>query len=293
MLSERARARNLAVGDVADQQVPERVFASRRRPTSARALDELLALELEEQLLRLARRRRRRRRARRARRPCRGRPRPAAAASPRSPSPSSRAAMIPWTVSGSSESVARARAASARTARRTAGCRPREPEAPVASRPASTGCSSRARDQARRLLVRERRERDRQGVRLAAAPARAPLEQLRPRGAEDEERHAASPSPRAGRRSRAAPSSAQWRSSKTSTSGPLLGERLEEPPPGGERLLRRSPPALARAEPASGRRWPLEPVRAPRRRRHRVDRARAASPRPPPACRSRGSRPAP
>ena len=38
------------------------------------------------------------------------------------------------------------------------------------------------------------------------------------------------------------PTSAQCRSSKTSTSGPTLPERLEEAPPGGERLL----PPLAR-----------------------------------------------
>ena len=41
--------------------------------------------------------------------------------------------------------------------------------------------------------VRERRERDRVRVELAAAPARTPLEQLRTGGAQDEQRHAARP----------------------------------------------------------------------------------------------------
>ena len=45
--------------------------------------------------------------------------------------------------------------------------------------------------QAGRLLVRERRERDRERVRLAAAPAGPPLEQLRAGGAEHEQGHAA------------------------------------------------------------------------------------------------------
>ena len=45
----------------------------------------------------------------------------------------------------------------------------------------------------RRLLLGERGEQDRRRVDLAAAPARSAREELRPRGADDEERHAPCP----------------------------------------------------------------------------------------------------
>jgi hypothetical protein len=48
-------------------------------------------------------------------------------------------------------------------------------------------------DQARRVVVRERRQRDGRGVSSAAAPRRVELEELWTRGAEDDERHGRSP----------------------------------------------------------------------------------------------------
>ena len=57
-------------------------------------------------------------------------------------------------------------------------------------------------------------------------------------------------------------SSAQWTSSNTSTAGPSLGHRLEEPPPGGERLLLRG--RLARVDP--DQRQQPRPQPRPRRR---------------------------
>ena len=113
----------------------------------------------------------------------------------------------------------------------------------------------------RRLLVRERGERDRRRVPLPSSPARVPLEELGPRGAEEEQRHRRAPVERCSRNSRRA-ASAQWRSSTTSTQGRRCGHRLEESPPGGERLLpataavRRHPrrrAATVAGEPAAAR----------------------------------------
>ena len=91
-------------------------------------------------------------------------------------------------------------------------------------------------DQARRVLVRERRERDCQSVRLASAPARASLEQLRPRGAEDEQRHPAHP------RDQSVDELEQGvvgpvQVFEDEHERPLLGKRLEKPAPGGRALL--------------------------------------------------------
>ena len=143
-----------------------------------------------------------------------------------------------------------------------------------ASRPAGASarggrCRSRAV-----LLVGERRERDRRRVALAAAPARPPLEELGPRGAE--ERGAARP---------------QLQSSEVleeveqrvvrpveilehEDARPPRGQRLEEPAPGGERLLAADAPPLRLA-----RRRAARAVRRTTRARtrRRRDRRRIAS----------------
>ena len=88
----------------------------------------------------------------------------------------------------------------------------------------------------RRLLVGERRERERRRVQLAAAPARAALEELRPRGRDDEQRHVGHPVDEL------------VEEVEKALVGPvdvlddederaLLGETLEEAAPGRERLV--------------------------------------------------------
>ena len=88
----------------------------------------------------------------------------------------------------------------------------------------------------RRLLVRERRERQRRRVQLAAAPAWAALEQLGPRRRDDEERDVRDPVDEL------------VEEVEQALVGPvdvledeneraLLGESLEEAAPGGERLV--------------------------------------------------------
>ena len=50
-----------------------------------------------------------------------------------------------------------------------------------------------AREEQRRLVVRQRRERECRRVELAAGPAGSTLEQLRPRGRHDQQRHVRHP----------------------------------------------------------------------------------------------------
>ncbi len=88
----------------------------------------------------------------------------------------------------------------------------------------------------RRLLVGERRERERRRVELAAAPARSALEELGPRSRDDEQRHVGQPVDEL------------VEEVEEALVGPvdvldddderaLLGETLEEAAPGGERLV--------------------------------------------------------
>ena len=97
-----------------------------------------------------------------------------------------------------------------------------------------------APDQLGRLLVGERGERERRRVELAAAPARPALEELGPRGRDDEQRHVGHPVDEL------------VEEVEEALVGPvdvlddederaLLGETLEEAAPGGERLV----PAIA------------------------------------------------
>ena len=91
------------------------------------------------------------------------------------------------------------------------------------------------RDEDSGLLLRERGEADRRGVELAAAPAGPPLEELRPRAADDEERDAAQPVDElVDEVEQALVGPVQVLEHEHER--PLLGERLEEAPPGGEGL---------------------------------------------------------
>ena len=111
-------------------------------------------------------------------------------------------------------------------------------------------------DQSSGVLTGERGERDGAGVRLPTTPVLSPLEQLRPGGADDQQRH------------RAGPVGQQVDEVQQGVVGPVdvlehqhgravLGERLEEPPPRRERLdpSRCSRPSKPRASnPTKGRR---------------------------------------
>ena len=172
-------------------------------------------------------------------------------------SASSRAAMIPCTVSGSLRHVAAVEqnarvllgvqrvAARARQQRRLR-LRP--------SRAARAG-----RDELGGLAVRERREREREGVRLPATPARAAARAAPGRAVPSTS--SGTPLDRSTRSSTKSSraSSAQCRSSKTRTSGRSLGERLEEPAPGGERLVLARPGLLG--QPGQRTQLALEPLR--------------------------------
>ena len=121
---------------------------------------------------------------------------------------------------------------------------------------------------------RERRERDRRRIALAPAPARLSLEELGARGAEEQERHGHAPVERGARGTRAAhrrPSGDPRHEDARTT----RRHRLEEPAPGGERLLaarrRLRPRRRRRAAPVETRtrRAPLRPAKRPAT--HRVE----------------------
>ena len=139
----------------------------------------------------------------------------------------------------------RAPRACARTARRRAGCRPRASSSDACGSAGSTERSSRVDEQPRRLVVGERRERERQRVGLAAAPPRPALEQLGPRRADDEQRDAARPVDQVvDEVEQAVVGPVQVLEDEHR--GRCVGERLEELPPGGERARRAPPPARRR-----------------------------------------------
>jgi hypothetical protein len=132
-------------------------------------------------------------------------------------------------------------------------------------------------EQAARILARQRRERDRRGVALAAAPRGLALEQLGPSGAEEEERN------------RRAPVEQVLEELEERVVGPVQvlddeharspgRELLEEPAPRGERLLTTCRHAVGlggdeRGEPR------LEPRRLVLVGEHRRDRVGELSPR--------------
>jgi hypothetical protein len=95
------------------------------------------------------------------------------------------------------------------------------------------------RHQLRRLLVRQRRELDRRRIHLAAAPSRPPLEQLQPRRANDQERDVAHPV-REVVDEVEQPVVGPVDVLEHEHEGVILGERLPELAPGGESLFLRA-----------------------------------------------------
>ena len=90
-------------------------------------------------------------------------------------------------------------------------------------------------DQASRLLVGQRGQRQRERVRLAPTPVRASHEELRPRGTENEQRHAGRPlDETVDEIEEAVVRPVQILEHEHRR--PLLAHRLEEATPGGERL---------------------------------------------------------
>ena len=227
------------------------------------------------------------------------RPSRCTAASCSSPSPSAgsrsmRAAMIPCTVSGSRSSTLDARlAASGRTPRRRAGCRPPARERLLVSA-SSTRPLEQRQDEPRGLLVVERGERDgasrfacRRPSRGGARAARAGP--CRRRGAARRR-----PSRRARRRSRAGRRRPSGGPRTTSTSGRCSASasrnRRQAANASLARVAVRRPP---RASPTSGRRCALDPAPLARRPTTSLDRARELRSRRRRRCPTRGSPPAP
>ena len=129
------------------------------------------------------------------------------------------------------------------------------------------------REEPRRLLVRERGERDRRRVQLAAAPAGPAFEQLRPSGRDDEQRDVPHPVDElVDEVEQALVRPLQVLEDHDERA--LLGERLQEAPPGGERLGLAVAAELALpAEPASAPEVRLDPAGVARARERVLDRA--------------------
>ena len=168
-------------------------------------------------------------------------------------------------------SLARLARASARTARRRADCRRRARAAPPASPPGAAAARA-ARATSRAVSSSESGESE--IVSAFGLPPPQPGRRSSSSGRAVQTTSSGTPPAQSTRWSTKSSrsSSAQCRSSKTSTSGRSLGERLEEAPPGRERLAARSPPRLAvAARPTSGRRCVstqrARPVADERRRR--------------------------
>ena len=230
------RARDLRVRDVAHEDVPERVLGVGRDGATTVAADELLPLELVEPVL-----------DRRlvdvaevtASAPAQNTLPITAASWIRSfssaDSASSRAAMIPWIVSGRSASGA-AVAHHADVLLRVE----RVPAGAGEQRRLEVGLDDRLleqqADESCCLRVGERTA----ATRSRRSPCRRPTPGRRSSSSGRAVATTSSGTPRthstrwSTKSSR--PSSAQWRSSKTSTVGPALGQRLEETPPRRERL---------------------------------------------------------
>ena len=183
--------------------------------------------------------------------------------------------MSACTVSGSGSSAAAPRSATAgRTPRRRAGCRRRAPAARLHVR-GQHGALQQGVRRAGGVVVRERRERERGRVRLAAAPARRAARAARAARCRRPGAVRPSPSRRGRRRSRAArrrPSADPRRRAR----GRSLGEALEEPAPGGGRLGAPLGAAASSASPISGRSGRLDPAASPSTRLRRPSRSFAA-----------------
>ena len=188
-----ACARDLPVRHVPDEHVPERVLLFTADRRAALAPNELLPLERVQRVLRLSTF---------ELADSAYRSEPEDFAEDRrvlqelllgAGSPSSRAAMMPCTFSGTRRSSL---AALREQSGELLGVQ-RVPAGTREQRRLRLRREHRAlqqlREEARRVVVGERRDRERERVRLAAAPTRPPLEQLGPRGADDQQRHADSP----------------------------------------------------------------------------------------------------
>ena len=112
-------------------------------------------------------------------------------------------------------------------------------------------------DEARRVVVRERRERDRRRVRLPSAPARTAREELGPRGADDEHRHSGRPVDQVVDEVEQAvvrPVQILEDENRAGSARRALRRtvaRRRTPP-----TCRSPPPCSSAARPTSGRRWP-------------------------------------
>ena len=274
-LRARCDPRDLAVGDVADERMPEGVLRLLRLPSSGAPAARIPFSPVRAELLELAPLG-----VLPARAPSQNTfPTTAASCSScfsSAGSPSRRAAMIPCSVSGSGSSSARrappshrdesrGRRACARTARRRAGC-PRRARAALLDSAGEQRLLEQRRRRAARCPRGERRERDRDRVELSAAPAGPPLEQLRARRADTSSGTPPAHSTRWSTKS-SSPSSAQCRSSKTRTSGRCSASASKKRRQAANASLAarrpRSPPS-----PTSGRRWTSTQSR-PRARRDR------------------------
>ena len=144
----------------------------------------------------------------------------------------------------------------------------------------------------RGLLVREWREQERRRVRLAAAPAGPPRQQLRPRGAEDEERDAARPVDEVvDEVEQRVVGPVQVLEDEDERA--LVGDRLEVAPPGGERLVAAVARRLVRLEPGERTQPPLDPRGSVAIGDEPLDGLPKLLARPLAGRRTRGSRPAP
>ena len=110
----------------------------------------------------------------------------------------------------------------------------------------------------RRLLLGERREQDRRRVDLAAAPAGSPRQQLGARRAEDEERDAARPVDEVvDEVEQRVVGPVQVLEDEDER--PLVGDRLQEAAPGGERLVAAVARRLVALEAGERTQVPLDP----------------------------------
>ncbi len=259
------RARDLVVGDVADEDVAERVLGLAGDGGVLLAADELLALQRVQPLLH---------------RPpgepgdLRERSHPDDLAQDggvlehvlflAAVSASSRAAMIPWMDSGAPPASSRPRSCTIRTySSAYSGFPPARASSADWSSAGSTERSMSRRDQLRRLALGERRERDRRRVALPAAPAGAPLQQLGTGGAHAEERDAAGPLDEVVDEIEQAVVR-PLQVVEDEDERPSLRERLEELPPRCEDL---GPPVAAELRLRRQARRAARGVRAPSRRR--------------------------
>ena len=176
--------------------------------------------------------------------------------------------MMPCTVSGSALArEAPVRAASGRTPRRRAGCPRRARGSSRCVSAARTDCSS-SRPSRRAVSTSESGRSD--TVAAFALPPPQPGRRSSSSGRAVATTSSGTPLAQSARWSTksSSPSSAQWRSSNTSTGRPLLGEPLEEPAPGGERSRCADRPYARRRRgrrAAACARAPTRPQRRPAR----------------------------